>query len=419
MKKIILFVILILLLPTIAKAELRELRLEKQYNTGYSNVYYMGDYYLLTRGIYNSYESPAFAAMDLDGNYIYEKGGNTYYEVLFDYEYIYYLYAIGNVNEEYDLHLEKYNPKNGDKIDEIIIHNTAPLYYSHELINYEGSIGIDPHHSLSRDFIVKKDLTEYEEVDELNSQGLYPLNPNINYLSEDTGEVFFDYLGENNISTYDLIGIAILSNGYYYTTTNNYDSEIKANIIYANEDLTEYDLIPINNSNLYNGANAPDDRIKIVDIAPKNGSLYLSFRYSEGCELAYNPTERFGGNCEDDTYVQVYKLIYKVETRTDGNGEIKVSGNIANEEDEVTFEVIPNKGYVLSEVKVTDAEGNTVTFTDNKFTMPSSDVLIEAVFIPINPNTKDLINICIVVFIISAVAYVLSSTMKRNKKLTN
>ena len=109
--------------------------------------------------------------------------------------------------------------------------------------------------------------------------------------------------------------------------------------------------------------------------------------------------------------------LFSVSIKTDGNGTVTTSLTQADSGELVEFEVIPKKGYVLSEVKVTDANGNKVTFTDYKFTMPSSDVTIEATFVPANPNTKDLINICIIVFIISAVAYVLSSTMKRNKKL--
>ena len=56
------------------------------------------------------------------------------------------------------------------------------------------------------------------------------------------------------------------------------------------------------------------------------------------------------------------------------------------------------EGYVLGVVKVTDKDGNVLTFTDYKFTMPSSDVTIEATFLPENPETSDLITYIILLF---------------------
>ena len=36
---------------------------------------------------------------------------------------------------------------------------------------------------------------------------------------------------------------------------------------------------------------------------------------------------------------------------------------------------------------ITAVDGNTITFTSNKFTMPSSDVIIDVTFVPENPGT--------------------------------
>ncbi len=98
-------------------------------------------------------------------------------------------------------------------------------------------------------------------------------------------------------------------------------------------------------------------------------------------------------NDNDDPYVAVteYRIRYNVETKTDGNGTVEASTIRAFVGSYVEFTVKPKPGYVLSEVKVTDANGNVVIFTDYKFTMPSADVLIEAKFIPENPNTADMI----------------------------
>ena len=92
-------------------------------------------------------------------------------------------------------------------------------------------------------------------------------------------------------------------------------------------------------------------------------------------------------------------LIYQIETKTDGNGTVEADHVEAEGGTVIKFTVTPKEGYVLSVVKVTDANGNVVTFTDYTFTMPNANVLIEATFVPIkteNPNTLSK-NICLLV----------------------
>ena len=96
-------------------------------------------------------------------------------------------------------------------------------------------------------------------------------------------------------------------------------------------------------------------------------------------------------------------LDYAVETKVEGQGEVKVISR-SGAGGEVTFEVTPKPGYVLSEVKVTDALGNVVTFKDYTFTMPSSDVLIEVKFVPENPNTVDILFLVLPFVIIGGIA---------------
>lgn len=86
---------------------------------------------------------------------------------------------------------------------------------------------------------------------------------------------------------------------------------------------------------------------------------------------------------------KVYYLPLNISTKVEGKGKIEVVNSARNGE-EVTFKITPEEGYVLGVVKVTDANGNVLTFTSNTFTMPSSDVTIEATFIPENPETSDI-----------------------------
>lgn len=107
--------------------------------------------------------------------------------------------------------------------------------------------------------------------------------------------------------------------------------------------------------------------------------------------------------------VAEFSIKFNVEAKTDGNGTINISSvkNFSN--DEILFEIVPNEGYVLSSVKVIDAEGNEITFTKNSFVMPSKDVIVKASFKKIeedsveNPNTltSGIIHLVILLIIVT------------------
>ena len=85
-------------------------------------------------------------------------------------------------------------------------------------------------------------------------------------------------------------------------------------------------------------------------------------------------------------------LKYRITIKVDGNGKIEAE-DTASGNDEVKFKIIPNKGFALRSLRViTDSgeevefseeeliknEDGTVSFSDNKFTMPFDNVTIEA-----------------------------------------
>ena len=110
---------------------------------------------------------------------------------------------------------------------------------------------------------------------------------------------------------------------------------------------------------------------------------------------------------------------YNIYTKKTGEGTISVNKETANSNDEVEFTITPAEGYVLGEVKVTDSRGNTVVFTQNKFTMPSADVTIEVVFLAINPGTGAFITktfaIVLTLLTIASIVYLIKYKPKFNK----
>lgn len=145
-----------------------------------------------------------------------------------------------------------------------------------------------------------------------------------------------------------------------------------------------------------------------------NDGIYLGLYASEAGFITTNVNDLFAESGIMGSRLAVYPsmqnevwhLNNQIETKVNGKGTIVVN-NSSRAGDMVEFEVKPEKGYVLSAVKVTDKEGNVLVFTDYKFTMPSADVLIEVIFLPENPGTSDFFNILIILVFISVGAWAL------------
>ena len=69
------------------------------------------------------------------------------------------------------------------------------------------------------------------------------------------------------------------------------------------------------------------------------------------------------------------------------NGFVEANKVIAKPDEMVTLTPRPNDGYKFDSYTVTDANGNAITVTDNKFKMPNSAVNVSASFIPEGPIT--------------------------------
>ena len=71
---------------------------------------------------------------------------------------------------------------------------------------------------------------------------------------------------------------------------------------------------------------------------------------------------------------------YNVTISATTNGTVTASPTSAEAGATIALTVTPDAGYVLDALTVTDASSNTVTVTDNTFTMPASDVTVTATF---------------------------------------
>ena len=113
---------------------------------------------------------------------------------------------------------------------------------------------------------------------------------------------------------------------------------------------------------------------------------------------------------------QVYYLYHTIVPKiTEGKGNIEVASK-GKPGEPVTFTVTPEEGYTLGIIKVTTADGEVLTFTDYTFTMPTSDVTIEATFIAANPKTAD-IAISIILMVALATGLIALIERKRLKEI--
>ena len=71
---------------------------------------------------------------------------------------------------------------------------------------------------------------------------------------------------------------------------------------------------------------------------------------------------------------------YNVTVSSTTNGAVTADPTSAEAGTTITLTVTPAGGYVLDALTITDASSNPVTVTDNKFTMPASDVTVSATF---------------------------------------
>ena len=91
-------------------------------------------------------------------------------------------------------------------------------------------------------------------------------------------------------------------------------------------------------------------------------------------------TQGGGGNTDPSTPKYNVKVSSSII-----NGSVSVSKTEAKEGDTVTITVTPDEGYGLSELNVSYSDGSQqVTVNNKSFTMPDSDVNVQATFVPRN-----------------------------------
>ena len=108
-----------------------------------------------------------------------------------------------------------------------------------------------------------------------------------------------------------------------------------------------------------------------------NGKKY----YVKGVYIQFGSTQEIAPLATTD-FEEVPATKYEITITPSTNGSVTVDAtdNKAQEGQVVTLTVTPTAHYALSELTVTDASSNLVAVADNKFTMPASNVTVNATF---------------------------------------
>lgn len=221
-----------------------------------------------------------------------------------------------------------------------------------------------------------------------------------------------------------------IGNDFYYLgqsiTKINSDGIATIHITSNYGDGMDYTSIEkINNYIVLGGLNNTDGLLEaIIEIYDLNWNLLQTinvnneYEYTNGTEnisLVKNISPTTNGFIaagiinEEKAFSNEYSIKYKIETKTDGNGTVTSSKTEAFNNEEITFITTPNEGYKLDKITITDKDGKAITYTNNTFTMPSNDVIIEATFVKetiienilTNPPTGDITIPLIILFFIS------------------
>ena len=110
----------------------------------------------------------------------------------------------------------------------------------------------------------------------------------------------------------------------------------------------------------------------------------ITVTYGDGQEVEVSADNIFIMPAADVMVSATFKKIdYVININKSENGTIEVDKDTAQIDDEVTLNILPDEGYSLNFVLVQDDDNNEIELTDNKFSMPASNVFISADFQPI------------------------------------
>lgn len=396
--------------------------------------------------IWEEYDYNAvFLTVALDDSY--------YYTVLYD---------ISNDNYG-DIYFYRYDKETGEVDEGVFLETSDREIYDAEIYVHEDKIYVacegkllDEDYGLSRFYTInsndiKLEVEKSEDYEDVSSEMIEKLTYNRDtLLTYEWEELFSDEDYEIFVSSQ-----FISDNAYYLVgdATNEDETygfimktDLDKNVIWvkkSDEGLhyfdvdgssSEYVVVSAYKDNVSNGSHRNPDNVESYiyvydkdgnilethDIAKEIGVERADITNLTSCDnailvqvFAYDEDDEFS------SYLVRYLPSYSIKTKVNGNGKIDVI-NKAYSGENVTYTIIPEDNYLLDKVRITDVNGNVIEIRDNVFTMPSTDVIIEANFLIKNPETNVFLSsIFFIIIIMSIVLFVCTKKYKKERFYRN
>ena len=316
----------------------------------------------------------------------------------------------------------RYTPNNGTiKQDELYV-GMSKGNAEGELIKDYGILGLGSYQFIPQstnylNTFYDASLIEYGSImNYLNSYKEYLIESNINVLDIDILAVsdIIHILEKDNISENDITMALTGSSSWSHSIRFNYPHESIGSLKYFPNNRYEWLYNTTYWTRTVNSSLVPvmtESESSVTRGMQATPSVFFITSKGKLCKTQYDRSFLGVGL---RPVITIPKPPYMIETKTDGNGNVTAEKISAPEGDLIKFTVEPKPGYVLGEVRVIDSNGSVVKFTDYTFTMPASDVIIEATFLPINPKTKSFVSIIIV--LLSIISGILLLIMNKQRK---
>ena len=192
---------------------------------------------------------------------------------------------------------------------------------------------------------------------------------------------------------------------YYQVPSGNDPSVATISGIFTGKTITSNVVVTINCATYGNGTNPSASTFSLYKetactnaiTAAQGGTLPSSSTYTN---VTYTITQAYAASLGDDLAIKITKpgktirlksikveftysggTKYTVNVANDiANGSVTASPTSAAAGVTVTLTATPNTGYEFGSWNVTDVSSNAIAVTNNKFTMPASDVNVSATF---------------------------------------
>ena len=379
-KRNLLMFLSFLSLPFLVNAEIKDVELVNQLNTEIrmtdgtnlvvaekDNFYYINGY------IDNNSTTYGFLTIDQEGNQLLKYiCGTTGCKSDLNYAYS----IITSSNQTY---IRLIDMTTGEEVKRV----ATDLALSELFINDEGLVGkvttyVQGTGYTTSYYLYSEDLSSYTLVDSSYAYDkTFSLDSGV--ILDETTTKFAETLINEHGYTEDSfnLGYFIKHNNQYYTVVLN-EGNI-ASLAYTDEEVSEIKFLPLENYTYFDYLFATDTGL----VAFTNDGT--------ACPTS-SITKPSSYGCGSNLIMHIYKDVYNVNIKETTNGKVTITSSEVAIGNEVTYTITPDKGYVLSELIITDEQGNKISTTNQTFSMPSSNVTIEAKFIEektSNPETKD------------------------------